>query len=170
MLSFSRKTDYALIALAHLAGSVGVASAREIAQTYRLSVSLVMKILKRLQHKGIVKSVRGAAGGYQLGLDLHSISLYDLIETLKHMESPESARLFKESAEASLPTEPPLLAVHSKLMRFLKDVKLSDLVLPGRRIDVPVEMVGRKRFEKANPNGFEKANPNSDVAPLVATS
>jgi Rrf2 family protein len=160
MLSFSRNTDYALIALAHLAGRTGVASAREIAETYDLSVSLVMKILKRLQHKGIVTSVRGAAGGYRLGLDLHSVSLYDLIETLKQMESSESARLFKESSDSILPTEPPLLAVHSKLMRFLKDVKLSDLVLPGRRIDVPVEMV-RKR------NGTNKAK--SDVAPLVAT-
>jgi len=161
MLSFSRKTEYALIALAHLAGRAGVASAREIGQTYGVSVSLLMKILKRLQHKGIVTSVRGAAGGYQLGLDLHSVSLYDLVETLKQMESVEPVRLFRESSESGLPTEPPLLAVHSKLMRFLKDVKLSDLVLPGRRIDVPVEMVGRKRIEKTN--------PTSDVAPLMAT-
>ncbi len=162
MLSFNRKTDYALISLAHLAGSSGVASAREIAETYKLSVALLMKILKRLQHKGIVKSVRGAAGGYQLGLDLHSVSLYDLIETLKQMEPPESARLFRESGENALPTEPPLLAVHSKLMRFLKDVKLSDLVLPGRRIDVPVEMVGRKKNSETN--------SKNDVASLVATS
>src|SRR3954469_1819187 len=145
MLSFSRNTDYALIALAHLAGRAGdVASAREIAETYSLSVSLVMKILKRLQHKGIVRSVRGVKGGYQLGVDLHSVSLYDLIETLKQMDATEHGRLFREVNRASLPTEPPLLAVHSKLMRFLKDVKLSDLVLPGRRIDVPVEML-RKR-------------------------
>src|SRR5438876_10320240 len=114
MLSFSRKTDYALIALAHLAGRGGVASAREIAETYRLSTSLVMKILKRLQHKGIVRSVRGANGGYQLGLDLHSLSLYDLIETLRRMESPETARLFTEESEPNLPTEAPLLAGHSK--------------------------------------------------------
>ena len=165
MLSFSRKTEYALIALAHLAGRVGVASAREIAETYRLSVSLVMKILKRLQHKGIVKSVRGANGGYQLELDLRIVSLYDLIETLKQVDSPESARLFREENEPNLPdpesSPPPLLAVHSKLMRFLKDVKLSDLVLPGRRIDVPVEMVGRRI-------GTNKAKLG--VASLVATS
>ena len=61
--------------------------------------------------------------------------------------------------ETSLPTEPALLAVHSKLMRFLKDVKLSDLVLPGLRIDVPVEMVRRKNPE---------TKPKNDVAALAA--
>ncbi len=39
-LSFGRKVDYALIGLAHLAGNAGqVASAREIAETYGLTVS-----------------------------------------------------------------------------------------------------------------------------------
>lgn len=162
MLSFSRNTDYALIALAHIVGRAGaVASAREIAQTYHLSVSLVMKILKRLQHKGIVKSSRGANGGYQLGVALHSLSLYDLMESLKQMETLDAGRMFGEQIEPNLPTEPPLLAVHSKLMRFLKDVKLSDLVTPGRRIDVPVEMVRRR---------VEKTNPISNVAALSATT
>jgi Rrf2 family protein len=166
VLSFSRKTDYALIALAHLAGRAGeVASAREIAQTYGLSLSLVMKILKRLQHKGIVKSERGVKGGYQLDFDLREVSLYDLIETLKQMDPPDAERLFREESEPNLPgpvgSPPPLLAVHSKLMRFLRDVKLSDLVLPGRRIDVPVEMVGRRS---------SKTNQKPDVAALVAVS
>jgi len=159
MLSFSRKTDYALIALAHLVGVTGVASAREIGETYRLSVPLVMKILKIMQHKGLLRSVRGVKGGYQLSVDLRSVSLYDLIEAIREVEpteASENARLFSEAIDGTLPTEPPLLAVHSKLMRFLKDVKLSDLVIPGRRIDVPVEMVGNG---KTNGNG--KPNPRN---------
>jgi Rrf2 family protein len=155
MLSFSRKTDYALIALAHLAGRAGVASAREIGQTYRLPISLVMKILKRLQRHGIVKSVRGVNGGYQLGLDLHTVSLYDLIDAISHGTNSD------DGVSAVSVMEPPLLAVHSKLMRFLKDVKLSDLVVPGRRIDVPIEMVGRKKNTETNPKCV--------VADLVAT-
>src|SRR3954451_8961387 len=164
MLSFSRNTDYALISLAHLAGRAGgVTAAREIGETYSLSISLVMKMLKRLQHKGIVRSVRGVKGGYQLDVDLHSVSLYDLIETVKQMDASESGRVFREVARASLPTEPPLLAVHSKLMRFLKDVMLSDLVLPGRRIDVPSEMVRRMVDRR-----IEQTNPNNSVAAVAA--
>ena len=114
-----------------------------------------MKILKRLQHDGFVKSARGVKGGYQLGLDLHTVSLYDLLASLKPGRKPV------DGLQETLAMEPPLLAVHSKLMRFLRDVKLSDLVLPGRRIDVPVEMVGRRKNTQTN--------PKSDVAALMAT-
>jgi Rrf2 family protein len=175
MLRFSRNTDYALIALAHLAGrGAEVASAREIAETYRLSTSLVMKVLKVLQNKAIVKSVRGMKGGYGLGVDLHTVSLYDLIEALKGMEPADSSdgdsELIEQQPEP-LPTEPALIAVHSKLMRFLRDVKLSDLVLPGRRIDVPVEMVRRKTNPKPKSSAVSNvSNVKVTVAPLAATN
>jgi len=148
MLSFSRKTDYALIALAHLAGRAGVtASAREIAVTYDLPVSLLMKILKALHHYGIVSSTRGVKGGYVLDYDLSQLSLYDLIVILTCMDrgniDRESDRLLREAARGNLPTEAPLLAVHTKMMRFLKEVKIADLVYPGQRIDVPLELLNK---------------------------
>jgi hypothetical protein len=37
---------------------------------------------------------------------------------------------------------PPLDAMHRKLMQFLEQVKVFDVIRPGRRIDVPVESVG----------------------------
>src|SRR5436853_7340970 len=102
--------------------------------------------------------------GHQHGVAFHNVSLYHLIEGLKGMEPADNGidrtKLFCEAIETTLLTQPPLLAVHSKLMRFLKDVKLSDLVLPGFRIDVPVEMVRRSRIERAN--------PKTGVATLVA--
>src|SRR5947207_9700038 len=117
MLSFSRKTDYALIALAHLAMRQGqTVAAREIARTYGLPQALVMRILKALHHAQIVASIRGVKGGYQLAADLHRVSLFELIEVLNAMDSTEAngdGRLFREAS---------LLAVHGKLMRVLKDV------------------------------------------------
>jgi DNA-binding IscR family transcriptional regulator len=64
MLSFSRKTDYALIAIAHLVANEGqTVSAREIATSHGLPQALVMKILKVLHHAGIVECARGPKGG-----------------------------------------------------------------------------------------------------------
>src|SRR5436853_968460 len=119
MRSFSRKTDYALIALAHLAMRQGqTVAAREIAQTYRLPQALVMRILKTLHHAQIVASVRGMKGGYQLAADLHQVSLFELIEVLNAMDTSEAIGEGREwFREASL------LAVHGKLMRVLKEVK-----------------------------------------------
>ena len=147
MISFGRKTDYALIGLAHLAGNDGrTSSARELAETYGLAVSLMMKVLKTLHQRGMVRSVRGVKGGYQLAIDLRSVSLYELIMALAEPDTrePVESAGAELAATSTLPTEPPLQAVHYKLMRFLQDVKLWDLVLPGRRIDVPVELVRRK--------------------------
>jgi hypothetical protein len=73
---------------------------------------------------------------------LRAVSLFELVEIVSDTDNGDSAVDFDKKR---LPSERPLLAVHHKLMRFLKDVTLSDLVMPGRRIDVPVELVGRQR-------------------------
>ena len=95
-----------------------------------------MKILKSLHQAQILDSVRGVRGGYRLASDLREVSLYQLIDIVRGIDRNRGNRI---------PTEPPLLAVHSKLMRFLRDVKLSDLLLPGHRIDVPLELVGFRK-------------------------
>jgi Rrf2 family protein len=140
LLRLGKRTEYALIALAHLAQrSEGVTSAREIAQSHRLPLPLLMKLLKCLHHQGLVRSIRGVHGGYQLQADLRSVSLGDLLQMLR------PARGRTNAAEVLLPQtagDSPLTALRYKMQRFARDVKLSDLILPGRRIDVPVELVG----------------------------
>ncbi len=69
-LSFSRTTDYALIALAFLAERSGVWSSRQVSDQTRLPASLLAKILKTLQQHGWVVSTRGVNGGYRLAVDL----------------------------------------------------------------------------------------------------
>ena len=67
MLSLTRKTDYALIALSHMAHDPeGCCSAREIATRYRVPLPLLMNILKLLTRRGFAKSARGPHGGYRL--------------------------------------------------------------------------------------------------------
>jgi len=130
MLCLSSKIDYAVLALAYLAEreQIGVTSAREIAAAHDLPLPLLMKILKRLHRHQIVRSVRGAKGGYQLEADLDELSLFDLIGLVE-----EDKPLQKNHRHG------PMQALQFRLIRFLRDVKLSDLVIPGRRIDVPLE-------------------------------
>ncbi len=131
-----------MIALAHLADRPEqFVSAREIAQAHSLPVALLMKLLKSLHHCGIVRSVRGVNGGYQLQADLRVISLQDLLQVLN------SAKITEDSPVA--PADSPLTALRYKVQRFVREIKLSDLVLPGRRIDVPVELVGIEKCRSA---------------------
>src|SRR5882724_6620780 len=84
MLSLSKKTDYALIALAYLAERPGrTASAREIAEARNLPSALLMNILKELHHHGIVQSIRGVKGGYQIAVDLKAKSLHDVVVAME---------------------------------------------------------------------------------------
>lgn len=142
MLCLSKKIDYALLALAYLAErGTAVASAREIAEANDLPLPLLMKILKRLHRHGVVAGTRGVKGGYRLVRDTDTLSLHDLIVMVE-----DGDPMHREHRHG------PVQALQYRLGRFLKDVTLSDLVIPGRRIDVPLERV---RPNKANENTKE---------------
>src|SRR5690606_10453865 len=80
MLSLTRKTEYALIALFHLAReSERVCTAREISARYHLPPALLMNVLKCLASGDLLLSTRGAKGGYRLALPPEAISLSAII-------------------------------------------------------------------------------------------
>ncbi|MGQ0428822.1 MAG: SUF system Fe-S cluster assembly regulator [Gammaproteobacteria bacterium] len=82
MLRISRLTDYATVILASLGGG-GLASAADIALRTRVGLPTVSKLLKQLQHAGLVRSVRGAHGGYQLARPTAEINAADIIDAVE---------------------------------------------------------------------------------------
>lgn len=137
MLRLNKKADYALISLGYLAERADqVLSARAIAENCRLPQQLLMNILKVLHQRGILRSVRGASGGYQLAGDLNRLSLLELSNLVERIDSDD------EPVGKRLAVHGPAQAMQYRLVRFMKDVTVADLVLPGRRIDVPLERVG----------------------------
>jgi Rrf2 family protein len=158
MLSLNRKTDYALVALADMADRPGQwASAREIAGRSQVPGPLLMNVLKTLHGAGILRSTRGVHGGYQIAADLERLSLFDLVRVLERTDASPEANGGEPACcgryKIGRSGHGPVHAFHHKLRQFLRSVALSDLVLPGRRIDVPVELVSmqRTRIGKTNP-------------------
>jgi len=146
MLCLSKKTEYALIALGYLAERpTEIVSAREIAQRFELPLPLLMNILKGLNRRGLLDSTRGIRGGYRLGRDLVAASLHDLIQIVDSEGANRQLIEVHQDPEGiehrPLSTRAAVHALNLRLVRFLKEVKLADLVLPGRRIDVPAERV-----------------------------
>jgi Rrf2 family protein len=84
MLRLSKKADYALMAMKHLAlrADRGAASAREIAEQYDIPVELMAKVLQRLARKGLLVSHQGTRGGYLLARAATQISIADVIEAV----------------------------------------------------------------------------------------
>src|SRR5436305_13936690 len=84
MLRLSKKADYALIAMKHLAlrGDRGSSSAREIAALYDIPIELMAKVLQRLARRGLLSSHQGTRGGYQLARVPGQISIADVIQAI----------------------------------------------------------------------------------------
>ena len=84
MLRLSKKADYGLIAMRHLAllPVTTASSAREIAEQYDIPVELLAKVLQRLSRQGLLVSHQGTRGGYHLARSAKAISVADVIQAI----------------------------------------------------------------------------------------
>ena len=88
MLKLSKKVDYALIALMHLAQQCeGSTSARELAEGYGRPHDLLAKVLQKLAREGLVVSHQGTKGGYSLARSADSITVVQVIEVVEGQPS-----------------------------------------------------------------------------------
>ena len=82
MLRLSKKSDYALIAMKHLAMRPDASSsAREISESYDIPLELLAKVLQRLVRARLLVSVQGTRGGYRLARSAALISVADVIQS-----------------------------------------------------------------------------------------
>jgi Rrf2 family protein len=129
MFRLSKKADYGLIALKHLAQHTDESvSAREIAREYRIPAELLAKILQRLARKGLVVSQQGTRGGYVLARDPAKISIVDVIEAL---DGPIGITPCERGSSCEqlerCTVRDPLMAVRVKMVRILGDTSIYEL-------------------------------------------
>lgn len=84
MMKFSKKVEYALIALLHMAQKSAdeLTTARELSDRYDISLELMGKILQSLVKSGVVISVQGVKGGYYLAQPMDRISVAMVITAI----------------------------------------------------------------------------------------
>jgi Rrf2 family protein len=85
-MQVSRKVDYALRAVIHLANeevSERTCSVAQIAARERVPRQFLEKIVQQLIHKGLVRSRRGAHGGYVLARPAEQVTFRDVIEAVE---------------------------------------------------------------------------------------
>ena len=130
MLRLSKKADYGLIALKHLAQHADCSiSAREIAAEYRIPAELLAKILQRLARKGLLVSQQGIRGGYVLARDPAKISIVDVVEALEGpigMTPCERGSSCEQMELCSV--RDPLAKLKAKVVRVLGDTSIYELV------------------------------------------
>ena len=153
MLRFSKKADYALIALKDLASRPGrSSSAREIAGRYDIPVELMAKVLQRLARMGVVASHQGTRGGYHLARDAARISVAEVIEAIDGPVLVTACSDEDESCEqyAKCNVRDPLWRLKDRIVQSLAAFTIDELVADEAPDPMPVTVV-RRRAEPAYP-------------------
>lgn len=136
MLRLSKKADYALIAMKHLAQrrEVSSISAREIAEQYDIPIELMAKVLQRLVRTGLLTSHQGTRGGYALSRPSSTISIADVIQAIDGPFnvtacSTESDAGCEQYAKCSI--RDPLWRIKERIVRTLGTVSLAEMAAEG---------------------------------------
>ena len=138
--------EYGLIVALHLARrGVGTpVPAREIAERERLPADYVEQILLKLRRAGIVRSARGARGGYTLAHEPEGVSVRDVVAAAEHRTfevncdtRPVDAARCAPSAACSI--RPIWRALQQRIDGLLASVTLADLCRDEAAVE---ELVG----------------------------
>lgn len=136
MLRISKKLDYALIVLVHLAGEPKgrLLSARDIAEAYGLPLPITAGILKTLAKHAIVQSIRGVRGGYALAVDPIEFTLSRIVEAIEGPLAIADCIRVKNGRRnkdcdyiGRCPVRVPVRRLHETLEKVLGQITLAEL-------------------------------------------
>jgi Rrf2 family protein len=135
MLRLSKKADYGLIALIHLAaketGESG--SAKEIADAYGLPLPMMAKVLQKLARDGFLVSEQGANGGYRLAREAGTISALEVIRAIDgpvFFTSCSTGGACHQTRKCTV--REPLHQLREKILDLLAGTRISEMS-PGRK-------------------------------------
>ena len=140
--------EYGVICALHLArrADEGPVTGRDIAERERLPADYVEQILLRLRRADIVRSTRGARGGYALARAAESISIRDVIEAseettfdLHCVTHPVGEERCSSAQTCSI--RPVWMLLQRKIDDVLDGVRLSDLLLEESAVRERVGLV-----------------------------
>ena len=144
MLKLSKKADYGLTALRHLALSrgSGACSAADIADEYSVPAQLMAKVLQKLSRRGLVKAKHGSAGGYTLAMEPGQISVLDAISAV---EGPQAITACMTSHGECGQTRlcnvrEPLHQLNENILKLLSNLKISQMTGPQGPRSAVVEL------------------------------
>jgi FeS assembly SUF system regulator len=134
MLKLTKKADYSLIALRHLAmrqrETGQAASAKEVADRCGIPLPVLSKLLQKLGKSGFLVSEQGTNGGYKLARQARLISA---LEVIRAIDGPIMlADCFTEHATCGhsgrCTVRKPLRRIHEGILRLLNSVSIEDML------------------------------------------
>ena len=157
-MRITTQAEYGLICALHLARRIsdGPVTGREIASRERLPVDYVEQIMLKLRRADIVKSTRGAHGGYRLARGAQEISVRDVMNASEHStfdvhcgSHPVEEERCSSAHDCSI--RPVWMLLQQRIDEVLESVRLSDLLMQesevrervGLSVPLPLPLAGR---------------------------
>ncbi len=134
MVRLSKKVEYGLIAIRHIATRTrgDVVTAKEIADCYQIPYELLAKVLQKLSRSGLITSQQGMRGGYTLEKNPHEVSVSMIIGAIEGTnmgiaqcmtDGPDSCEVFKVCTIKS-----PLSKVQANIENAFNNMTLAQIV------------------------------------------
>jgi Rrf2 family protein len=134
MVRLSKKVEYGLIAIRHIATkpSGEIVTAKEIADIYRIPYELLAKVLQRLTKSGLIVSHQGVRGGYSLAKNPEAIPVSMIINAIEGTQ-PMIARCMSEGPDSCnvftvCTIKSPLTKVQANIELAFSTMTLSEIV------------------------------------------
>jgi FeS assembly SUF system regulator len=133
MLRITRQTDYAIVLLARFGAAPPdtVKNAPDLAAEGHLPAPMVSKILKLLARAGLLKSHRGAAGGYSLARRPEAISVAEIVVALEGPIAMTECLTGEPGVcaiEHTCPSRPNWARINHAVESALAQVRLADIL------------------------------------------
>tara|TARA_B100000315_G_scaffold260763_1_gene324976 strand:+ start:6094 stop:6552 length:459 start_codon:yes stop_codon:yes gene_type:complete len=138
MLKLSKKTDYGLIAMQHIATvkPSRAVNTKEIAHQYNIPVELLAKVLQCLAKNGLIMSQNGPKGGY---VSREEVTIADVISAI---EGP--IRITECMHEPNEPCQQletcnirsPLQFIQTSFVRLLESMTIEDMAAQNALISI----------------------------------
>lgn len=132
MLKLSRRVEYGIMAVQHIARAEGAcnSTAKEISAAHGMPYELVAKVLQSLTRSGIVMSHQGTNGGYVLARRPNEISIQSIINAI---EGSDPALMPCVDGKEECELEPvcniknPLMKIQSRITELFSKTTVAEI-------------------------------------------
>ena len=132
MFRFSKKTDYAPLALKYLASDRGSrdVSAHAMAERFAIPLHLLAKILQQLARHALITAHKGTHGGYRRARPAHAIPIADVVHAINGPMTFTACSPIDERCDqfAACTVRDPLWRVRERILAVLRTVTVADMI------------------------------------------
>ena len=146
MFTFTKKADYALLALSFLSteGRGRLVGPREIAARYQIPPELLAKVMQTLARHHLVASVPGPTGGYKISRSPAEISVADVVQAV---DGPFAiAQCWEVGVDGCAQARHctlrgPLARIQEEMIRLLQAMTVEEVCRPAPASSLPAGRV-----------------------------